>query len=170
MIRKAVESAKQTSGEPEQDIGIHYFTNLTESELQLPATPLIDNDKIGRQIGEMDIRAEEQLMEGNLTRNDLLMIARELREEGITVMGGRNTVYADDSSPFRNFEEAATFAGISSEQAILYSIGEDLIRIKLAVERKHLPPTGRDWFIDAHNFIDLLYAKMVDSGWTKNSA
>lgn len=124
----------------------------------------VDNDKIGRQMGEMDVMAEESLLVGKVTRNDLLMMARELREEGLSVMAGRNTAYADADSPFRNFFEAAAASGIGREQAILYSIAEDLIRIKLAVERKHLPLTGRDWFIDIHNFVDLLYAAMVDAG------
>ena len=106
-------------------------------------------------------------MVGKVTRNDLLMIARQMREEGLSVMSGRNTQYADADSPFRNFQEAAAMAGISTEQAILYSIAEDLVRIKLAVERRHLPATGRDWFIDAHNFIDLLYAAMVNAGMTQ---
>jgi len=130
----------------------------------------VDNDKIGRCMGECDVMAEEALMAGKVNRNDLLMIARELREEGLSVMGGRNTQYADADSPFRNFQEAAAMAGISTEQAILYSIAEDLVRIKLAVERGSLPITGRDWFVDAHNFLDLLYAEMVNAGKTATSS
>ena len=56
---------------------------------------MVDNDKIGRCMGECDVMAEEALMVGKVNRNDLLMIARELREEGLSVMGGRNTQYAD---------------------------------------------------------------------------
>ena len=126
-------------------------------------------DAIGKTIGECDVRTEETLLsDKDFTRNDLLMIHKQLCEEAYDLMSKKNQDYAQADSPFANFE-AAESIGVSGKDSLLARFVEKLRRIANLMHRQGqhvVAETLRDTCRDAINFVVLCYGYAVKKGWT----
>ena len=123
----------------------------------------VENDKIGRQIGEADWRCEEQLMAGNVNRNDVIGMHKELCEEALALMKLKNQDYACLDDPFKNFR-------YFGEIGILVRMSDKLARLRSFVENKQLAvktESIRDTTLDLINYSVLLYSYLVDAGYMK---
>ena len=126
-------------------------------------------DNLGRSIGEMDWRTEMALIGKSLNRRDLLAFHKQLCEEAHQLMRGKNTGYASDDDPLKNFD-AAEAVGLTAIDSILCRWQEKLSRaanaIRSADSRAAVANEGlRDIILDAINFPILAFAWLVREGY-----
>lgn len=75
-----------------------------------------ENDRIGRQLGEMDWRAEEGLLT-KMTSTQLYAFFPQWCEEATELSRRRNREYASELDPFANLNRDDTLTGIIQEIA-----------------------------------------------------
>lgn len=110
------------------------------------------NDAIGRQIGELDVRAEEVLMAGKVSREDLIMLHKELCEEALELMRRKNSDYAFGDDPFANFR---MFGDKHALLGITFRMGDKLRRLFKASLGEQLEVSAeseRDILLDLINY------------------
>jgi hypothetical protein len=120
--------------------------------------------RIGRQLGELDVRVEEELMAGTMTRADLILVHQELCQEALEVLQRKNQGYATSSDPFRNFR---MFGGLG----ILVRLSDKLARLRNVEEGLSeglSDESVRDSVLDAINYAILYWAYRKSLGEPQN--
>ena len=127
-----------------------------------------NNDAIGRQIGEMDIRSEEHLMAGQVSREDLIMLHKELCEEALELMKRKNSDYAFGDDPFANFR---MFGDKHALLGIVFRLGDKLRRLfkaSLGEQLEVSEESARDILLDIINYaviwhgVKITFKKVLD--------
>lgn len=147
-----------------------YDENVNELVQPVSAAEQLEADaranQVGRQLGSLDWRAEEGLID-RMTRTDLFAFFPQWCEEATDISKQRNRAYATEEQPFANLNRDDTLTGIIQEIANCFKRlqnnanywAEVAVFERYGIKHPEFPPMSeeqvRDAETDLHNFSNL---------------